>query len=289
MSDDRGYWLGLDLGGTGTRVAVADENGLREGIALATSDFAEHPIERLVAAAAEVAPEGRLLGVGIGSSGPVDLHTGEIHNPDTLPQFSEKAIARGLADALHAPVWIDNDAVAAALAEFTWGLPSRVGSLLVVTLGTGIGASLIEEGRPVRAADGQHPESGHIGVPGSGNPCYCGLEQCWEQVASRTALDRLRAEWTGDDATLWSAYAERIASGLITLITIHHPEAIVISGSVAQHWAHLRDPLVRALACRPEFDAEHALHASRLGPYGGAHGATLLARHGIGHLDRPHA
>ncbi|MHB0927355.1 MAG: ROK family protein [Candidatus Nanopelagicales bacterium] len=288
MNAEDGYWLGLDLGGTGTRLAVVDAHGAHEGIALATEDFAEHAVERLEQAAAQVMPtSGRLLGVGIGSSGPVDLRTGEIHNDDTLPQFTRKNIVGALAERLQVPVWIDNDAVVAALAEFEWGFQRRFSSLLCITLGTGLGVALIDHGSPLRAADGQHPESGHISVRGDGHPCYCGLDQCWEQVASRTALDRMQSTWSGDEAGMWGEYAKRIASGLITLITIHHPEAVVISGSVAQHWERLRESLIVELACRPEFDAEHSLFASQLGPYGGAMGATLLARRNIGFGTRP--
>lgn len=283
MNTTDGYWLGFDLGGTGTRVAVVDANGAHDGVALATSDFAEQPVERLAAADAQLTPEhGRLLGVGIGSSGPVDLHTGEIHNDDTLPQFTRQDVVGRLASLLGVPVTIDNDAVAAALAEFEWGMPAPASSLLCVTLGTGVGVALIENGRPVRAADGQHPESGHIGVPGVGSPCYCGLTQCWEAAASRTALDRLKESWQGDEASLWVEYAERVASGLLTLLTIHHPQAIVISGSVAQYWDSLRAPLQAALERQPQFHPAYQLYASTLGPYAGATGATLLARRGLG-------
>lgn len=290
MNAMQGFWLGFDLGGTGTRVAVVGVDGSYEGLALPTSDFFERPVEQLAAAASELTPRhGRLFGVGIGASGPVDLLTGEIHNQDTLPQFTQQQVVGRLADMLQVPVWIDNDAVAAALAEFEWGLPEPAESLLCVTLGTGVGVALVHAGRPLRATDGQHPESGHIGVPGSGHPCYCGLEQCWEQVASRSALECLQQEWTGDTASLWREYARRLASGLSTLITIHHPQTIVIAGSVAQHWAALREPLEAALARQAEFQDRPALYASDLGPYGGARGATILARRGIGFRGLPDA
>lgn len=283
MTMTGGFWLGFDLGGTGTRLAVVDANGEHHGVAIPTREFGERPVERLLEAVEELRPaEGELLGVGIGSSGPIDLATGEIHNDDTLPQFTRKDVVGGIAAALNVPTWIDNDSIAAALAEHAWGLPQRFPSLLCVTLGTGVGVTMLVDGRPVRATDGQHPEAGHIGVPGSGSPCYCGVKHCWEQVASRTALDRLRATWSGTEGDLWAEYASRVASGLITLITIHHPGTIVISGSVAQHWDQLKGPLQHELACRPEFDAANALFASELGPYGGAAGATLLAKRGIG-------
>ena len=192
---------------------------------------------------------------------------------------------------LAAPAWIDNDAVVAGLAETHWGQAGATESLLCVTLGTGIGAVLIEAGRPRRAADGQHPEAGHIPVAGTGNPCYCGLPQCWEQVASRTALDRLRRSGELEDSALWSEYAERVASGLIALVTLYHPACIVIGGSVSQHWADLEGPLRDALSRFREFDRATRLEASTLGERAGALGAALLPQRGIGwhhsHLDEP--
>lgn len=283
-----GYRLGFDLGGTGVRVVVVGESGAGAGLALQTRDFTVDPVGQLIAAARRVMPEGReLLGIGIGSAGPIDLRTGEINNPNSLPQFTGRDIVTNLADAFGVPVCIDNDAVVAALAEYAWGIPHRVRSLLCVTLGTGVGVAMIDNGRPVRGADGQHPESGHLGVPGTGNPCYCGLEQCWEQVASRAALDRLRTTWSSDAAALWSHYAGQLAAGLLSMLTVYRPEAVAISGSVAQHWAELEAPLHDALAHHPDFTSKGALFASTLGPFGGASGATLLARDGIGFRRDP--
>jgi glucokinase len=283
-------WAGLDLGGTGTRAVIVDDEGRAlDGATVPTDSFGAHAVEQLALRLADLVDDPRrLAGIGIGASGPVDLATGQIHNPDTLPQFTGLDVAAGLQAALGAPTWIDNDAVVAGLAETQLGHAGPAESLLCVTLGTGIGAVLIEAGRPRRAADGQHPEAGHIPVAGTGHPCYCGLPQCWEQVASRTALDRLRRAGDLDAPGLWVQYGERVASGLITLVTLYHPTMIVVGGSVSQHWADLEAPLQDALSRFREYDQATSLEASTLGERAGALGAALLPQRGIGwHLGKP--
>lgn len=283
-------WAGLDLGGTGTRAIILDDTGQAlAGATVPTDSFEANAVELLGdLVSGLVNDSNRLAGVGIGVSGPLDLTTGQIHNPDTLPQFTGLDVAGGLQRVLAAPTWIDNDAVVAGLAETEWGEASDAESVLCITLGTGIGAVLIDGSQPQRAADGQHPEGGHIPVAGTGNPCYCGLPQCWEQVASRTALDRLQRSGEFDASALWTEYAERVASGLIALVTVYHPACIVVGGSVTQHWAQLGTPLRTTLSRFSQFDPATTLLPSKLGERAGARGATLLARRGIGwHRDDP--
>jgi len=283
-ADEASLWAGVDLGGTGTRAVIVDKTGTAlAGATVPTRSFEDNAVPRLANLIAGLVDDPhRLAGVGIGASGPVDLITGRVHNADTLPQFTGLDVAGGVQRVLATPTWIDNDAVVAGLAESAWGEASESASLLCVTLGTGIGAVMLQEGLPLRAADGQHPEGGHIAVAGTGNPCYCGLPQCWEQVASRTALDRQQRSGGLDGSALWAEYAERVASGLVTLLTLYHPATIVVGGSVAQHWTRLETPLREALSRFREFDPTATLVASQLGERAGALGAALLPQRRIG-------
>jgi predicted NBD/HSP70 family sugar kinase len=197
--------------------------------------------------------------------------------------FNDLNLATLMSERLDCTVVIDNDAVAFGLAESKWGSAASHSSILVVTLGTGIGTALISSGRPLRASDGQHPEGGHISVP-DGGPCYCGLSSCWEPVASRTALDKLQTEYGLEAGQLppeaWSRYAEAVAVGLDTHLTIHRPEAVVLAGSAARYFPAFGDALRKALRDRGA-SALKWLGATTLGD-AGAEGACLLAERRVG-------
>ena len=98
-------WAGVDLGGTGTRVAVVNDDGVDvAGATVPTATFERHAIEALSdLIRGLVCEDAELAGVGIGASGPIDLTTGLIHNPDTLPQFAGLSVASGLEGELSSP------------------------------------------------------------------------------------------------------------------------------------------------------------------------------------------
>ncbi|HEY2176512.1 MAG TPA: ROK family protein, partial [Mycobacteriales bacterium] len=225
--------VGVDLGGTGTRIVVLDADGTvrREtsrptAAGISPTRAAAELADSIAAAAAGF----ELRAVGIGASGPVD-RLGVIRNPDTLAAYSDIPITDIISDRLGIGCVIDNDAVTAAIGEHNNGAGRGSDALLVVTLGTGIGVALLCHGHAARTADGSHPEAGHLAVNGPSAPCYCGLPTCWEQLASRTALDRLTdnrsAELaikarTGDPdaAAVFDVYGRRVGTGLGTLLTL---------------------------------------------------------------------
>lgn len=273
--------VGIDLGGTGVRIVVT--NGGPEPLAqksLATRSFADDPIGKLNDEIRELtAHHTELTGIGIGASGPVHLQSGTIMNPDTLPEFTRIDITRLLAQSFGVPVWLDNDAVAASKAELEWGNGQGQTSLLCITLGTGVGVAVATNAGPVRALDGEHPEAGHIPVSGMGNNCYCGLDNCWEQTASRERLNEL-LDAQGLEG--FDTYARSVAEGLVGLITIYRPSMISFSGSVTRHWEQLEPAIRSHLAASREYTPELQLAVTKLGDLAGAIGATLLVRDGIG-------
>jgi glucokinase len=292
--DSRPVAVGIDLGGTGTRVVALDTDGVirrEQTTPTATGLSAVRAVSGLIETVAGLAADLDVQGVGIGASGPVDSG-GVIRNPSTLRAFSDIPLATIIADRLAVPCVIDNDAVTAAIGEHRYGAGRSSDALLVVTLGTGIGVCVLSCGRPVRAADGSHPEAGHISVSGPAVPCYCGLASCWEQVASRTALHHLAGGRTeeiaqcarnGDPAgtDLFGDYGERVGAGLATLLTLYKPDRVVIGGGAAQYLdlfqAGMRHRLTRSreYSCAPEF------LAAEIGNVAGAVGAAVLS------LDTP--
>jgi glucokinase len=288
--DSRPVAVGIDLGGTGTRVVVLDTDGLirREQTTRTVTGLSPaHAVSGLIETVADLAAGLDLQGVGIGASGPVDSG-GVIRNPSTLPAFSDIPLATIIADRLAVPCVIDNDAVTAAIGEHRYGAGRDSDALLVVTLGTGIGVCVLSCGRPVRAADGSHPEAGHIGVSGPAAPCYCGLASCWEQVASRTALNHLAVGRAGEIAQsarngdpagtdLFGEYGERVGAGLATLLTLYKPDRVVIGGGAAQYLDVFHAGMRRSLTRSSEYSCSPEFLAAEIGNVAGAVGAAVLS------------
>ena len=249
----------------------------RDGVCLSsrsvpTACFDEGSVDertdRLAGMIAGLVPEGtRIAAVGIGASGPMDIPQGIIDNPFTLPSLSGFPIATALEIRLGCPVVIENDAVVAAIAEHRLGAGRGSRRLVMVTLGTGIGVSLLIDGLPFRTFDGAHPEVGHIPVMGGTVRCYCGITGCWEQNASRAALqtllvpllpqttppDRILADAaqaaTSDPAirSAFDAYGHRLGRGLAAVRTVYGPDAIVLGGSAAPLLELYRDGVEREM------------------------------------------
>jgi glucokinase len=289
---------GLDIGGTATRIVI-----WRDGVCLAARSVPtacfddgspDDRADRLAGMITGLLPEGAVLAAaGIGASGPMDIARGIIQNPHTLPALSGFPIAGALAARLACPVVIENDAVVAALAEHRLGAGRGSRRMVMVTLGTGIGVALLLDGMPFRTAEGTHPEAGHLPITGGTVRCYCGITGCWEQHASRAALqarlrpllpqgtppDRLVADAAGaaaSDPALRAAFEEYgrlLGRGLCALDTLYGAEVIVLGGSAAAFFALYADGI------RMEFGrgASHAvIRAASMGE-SGAIGAALAA------------
>jgi glucokinase len=300
-SDPRpGLVVGVDLGGTGSRFVVLDERTgevtEREtvptpaaGTPAEIDAFLADPLRRLTGGR-------RVRGVGIGASGPVDL-AGVIRNPDTLPAFTGLPLLEMVTARTGAPTVIDNDAVCAALGERAVGAARQSARSLHITLGTGVGVCLLDGDSPFRLADGTHPEGGHIGVAIPTPACYCGRRACWEQAASRQALQRTAAGITGRDpgdqaaitalaaqasdgdaaaVAAFEAYGRGIADGLSTLLTLYGPTLVVLGGSGARYLDHFRKALDDGLKSLDGWVPRAPLVRTQLDDYGGAIGAAHL-------------
>ena len=163
--------VGIDIGGTGTRIVAIDhldrvvsENDTPT-VEFSHCETPQARIDLMVSKVSTVLNGSNATSIGMGVSGPIDLRNGLIDNPDTLPAFTGLKIAEPIAKAFDTDTWIDNDAVAAAHAELYLGNfehSKKTDSLLAITLGTGIGVCVLGPSGPFRAIDGQHPEASHI-------------------------------------------------------------------------------------------------------------------------------
>ncbi|MCW2817254.1 MAG: hypothetical protein JWR42_41 [Marmoricola sp.] len=298
-----GVVVGIDIGGTGTRFVALDPTTrtvVARASAVTPPDGAPEQVASFLRSTVVALVAGRpLLGVGIGASGPIDAH-GVIQNPDTLPAFTGLPLPQ-VFEGMGAPrPVIDNDAVAAALGERAVGAAVGAERSLHVTLGTGIGVCLLQGEVPFRYPDGSHPEAGHLTVATRTRPCYCGRRSCWEQAASRRALQRAAARrldrpsddrdvlgdlaamtLAGDEAAgaVFVAYGYAVAEGLSSVITAYGPDLVVLGGSAAAYLDLFRGPIDTELARLSPWVPRTTLVASTLDDFGGAVGAAISVLH----------
>lgn len=152
--------VGIDIGGTGVKgVAISEYGKALASFDIPTSNFDDNPVEILINQIKKMIDSNYpLSSIGIGASGPVNLETRLISNPDTLPRFTGIDLVGSLSAAFNVPVSIDNDAIAAAYAEYQWTFDRKVESLVMVTLGTGIGVAGLRNGKPVRNLKASTPK-----------------------------------------------------------------------------------------------------------------------------------
>ena len=290
--------IGVDLGGTLVRVGAFDSDGQLLGqneasIASIAPDNGLGLIEQLIQATSDYVHASSLLGIGIGATGPVDAVRGIINNPYTLKGWSNVPIVEKLNKTFHVPVRLENDADAAALGEYWQGAGREAKRLYAVTVGTGVGTSLIVDGKIYRGVDGAHPEGGHQLIDPNGPECYCGHRGCWESLISGSAISShargetnmdagsvAEAARAGDPAALsiMQKAARDFSLGIVNIISFFVPDVIVLSGGVMKS-ADLFLPTLEETLKTPNpmvpFDRVHILPA-QLGYYAGLYGGAYI-------------
>jgi glucokinase len=194
-------WIvGVDLGGTTTKLAFINLNGeilykweiptdnSNEGQNI-TTNIANAIDQKLVELKVQ---KTKLIGIGMGAPGPIDYETGVVLNVVNLGWKDNFPLQESLHSLTGLPVAIENDANCAALGEMWNGAGKGTSDLVCVTLGTGVGGGVIANGNIVRGINGAAGEIGHItSIPFGGAPCNCGKSGCLETIASATGIVRL--------------------------------------------------------------------------------------------------
>lgn len=310
------YYIGIDVGGTNLKAGLVNGNGEILAVARTPLGAFQGPewfAETLAGLAQEVMAQKDVsvqeIGwVGIGIPGAVS--GGRILYTANIPMTNvplEQLFRRHL----DIPVLLGNDADCAAVAEWTCGAGRGMKNFLVATLGTGLGGGMILNGR-LHTGMGAGGEIGHIVICEGGAPCNCGRRGCWEAYASATGLIRLTLEAMekhpesllhtlaaenevegrtaflaaeqGDETalTVCADYARYLASGLVSMINVLHPEAVALGGGVAAAPDELLLNPVREIVAR-ECYARHTNQVPRIlraemGNDAGIIGAALLGR-----------
>ena len=189
--------VGLDVGGTAIKAGAVSETGqilFRESLPLGDSQSLESLLSAMVSLARKAGVEDQL---GVGIAGLVNREAGSVEISPNLPDIEgvelRKLLAAHLGFEEH-QVSLENDANAAAFGEVVMGAARDIENSLMITLGTGIGGSLVQEGRLVRGEGGLAGELGHLVVDPSGILCGCGSRGCAETLASGSAAIRRARE-----------------------------------------------------------------------------------------------
>jgi glucokinase len=254
----------VDIGGTKIAVGVVDSGGrvLRK-IELPTDvpQGFDNAMRRVHAALSECEQQaGKLSGIGIGCAGEVSAATGTLGKVNNLPGWEGGNPVEVLTREFGVTVALENDADAAALGEVRWGSGKARSRVVFLTVGTGIGASVILDGKIYRGVGHCHPEIGHHIIDPAGPPCTCGTQGCWESWASGPALtqwarknpppdcdpEKLTARYVCEEAEKGQEWAQLaveheayyLGLGLANIVNIFAPQAILLGGSVMKS-AHL--------------------------------------------------
>jgi glucokinase len=293
--------IGIDLGGTKIAAGVIDAAGQLLGHETRPTHrtSGEAVLGEMADLARELraeAPDVRAIGIGI--PGTIDIERGALVEAVNLPLDDVPVVAR-MRDAVGLPVVIDNDANVAALAEQRHGAARGTRSMLMITLGTGVGGGVIIDGSIFRGSTGGGAELGHMVMEYTGPDCpgACNNQGCVEAYVSGTAVARMARErglpdldattvvsralaGEADAADLMADVGRCLGIALSSYANIFQPEMIVVGGGLAAAANEILLPIarreVRRRSLRPNNHV--AIEAALLGANAGVIGAGELAR-----------
>ncbi len=276
------YRIGVDLGGTNIVVGVVDEEYhivAKEKCKTRAERSAEDIMQDIARLARDAVKKAgitmeQVVSVGIGCPGTCNVKTGIVEYANNL-NFTNVPIVRRMNELLGLPVYIDNDANAAAFGEAKAGAAKGVENCVCVTLGTGVGGGIIIDGKIYEGCNFAGAELGHIVIDMNGEPCTCGRHGCWEAYSSATALVRQTkaAMEQNPDSVMWELaggsldrvngltafdgmrkgdatatavvdkYIEYLACGVTNVVNIFQPDTICIGGGISHEGETLLAPL----------------------------------------------
>lgn len=276
------FYIGVDLGGTGIKVGLVDENGnivakdsmptrAQEGYIAIAEDMATL-IGKVLEQSGHTVDECKCI--GIGCPGSVDDKNGVVYYSNNI-NMSDAPIADEVRKHIDLPVFVGNDANCAALGEYFALDDPEATSMVAVTLGTGVGSGIIIDGRIFTGFNGVAGELGHTMLHTDGEDCTCGRKGCWEAYASATALIRdteraakqhpnslvakmvaenggkasgrtaFDADRAGDavGTEVKNNYIRYVAEGIVDIINTLRPHVVLIGGGISKEGDNLLLPI----------------------------------------------
>jgi len=307
-------YLGVDIGGTKTIVAIADDSGEIIGLRRLITPRSEGParvlgeIEASLQSLIEETVAEKIYCVAIGCGGPLDREKGIILTAPNLPGWDNLPLSAYFENAFGVRTIIDNDVNLMALGEAVKGAGSGVDYMAYFNIGTGIGGGIVINGRLYRGC-GNAGEFGHQIILPEGPRCLCGRHGCLEALASGTSIARRARECEdisrsaiiryatsaasitaehvalaardGDELALriWRETGEYLGLGVANVVNILNPRLVIIGGGVANAGDLLFEPVRRTVATRAmkRLASDVTILPGSLGEKAGIIGAIQLA------------
>ena len=302
------YAIGIDLGGTNLRVALVSEEG--EIVRKIKKPSSDRIIDSLSESIAEIKSEG-IAGIGLGMAGLIDRKNGWVYASPNLRAVEGIDVVREIRATFKVPVFIENDANAAALGEKIGGAGKSFEHFVLLTLGTGIGGGIIYKGKLLETAS----EIGHMSINTEAEKCTCGNIGCLENYASARGMiakavamlekgtesllkecckgsfykltpeDIYKAALDGDTLSreILRDAGKYLGVGLANVINIMSPEAIILAGGLIGAWnIYVQEAIKEASrrAFKDLFDSVKIIPSS-LGDNAGVIGAACLVFLGL--------
>ena len=295
-----GYTVGVDVGGTKVAAVLVDAAGMVAGRTRrpsATADFAGL-VDAIAGAVEDLRRTATVEAVGVAIAGNVSVDRSRVITSPNLPPLKGQPLRDELQARLGLTVVLENDANAAAWAEYRFGPWSLHADIVVMTVGTGLGGGIIMDGQLRHGAHGFAGEPGHMPVVPDGRRCPCGGRGCWEQYASGSALLRYYRDAGGNpdsDGPVVTAAAQAgdpralaafdevgrwLGFGLAGVVALLDPAFLVLGGGVADAGELLLEPTRVGFARAMAWDTDRVhpdIVAAVLGNEAGAVGAAALA------------
>ena len=313
------YYCGIDLGGTNIKAGIVDGEGkLLNKVSIKTR--AERAMEEIIHDMGQLAVDAikdagleikDIEAIGIGSPGTPDNDEGLLVYSSNLP-FNKAPMRKLIREVVDLPVYIDNDANCAAMAEAVAGAGKGAKDSVTITLGTGVGAGVIINGRIFSGFNQAGSEFGHTVLVSGGVQCGCGRKGCFEQYASASALARITKEAAEanpdsllnkvkEDFGEWNAqiafvamkqgdkvaekvidsYTDYLADGLANAINTFMPEVLVVGGGVCGEGDPLLIPMREKTMSRPYFGPgvkKTRIELAQMGNDAGIVGAAMMGK-----------
>lgn len=281
----RKYLIGIDLGGTNLKAGIVDRNGkILHQFSIKTDANAESQVisRQICELVAEIIKKGRIgqadiVGIGLGSPGLIDKKGETILFSPNLPKWHDVPIKKVIGEKFDLPCILENDANAAAWGEKWVGAGKNANSLVMLTLGTGIGGGIIIDNKLWRGMNNVAAEIGHMTIQADGPRCNCGNYGCIEVYASATGMvrrfkellesgkasslkknDEITAKRISEaavqgDKTALSIIEETgryLGIAMVNIIHILNPEVIVLAGGMIGSGELLMNPIKQIIEKR---------------------------------------